>query len=172
MSDTTRSMMIRLAATLPKGSSERKALLSVIALDKTVGFKLEAMSLGPQRVVFSLSFVSPDWDKDRAGFEAFAGNDIYAADGVHLVVSKVSRAGEQAVERELSRGARVVSQMMTKAGATPEFKFSPIRPSRWGDAQVQAKTNGGFILPPTLNLDTVVQAIKMALGRLGWPVQA
>lgn len=31
MSDTTRSKMIRLAATMPAGSSERKALLSVLA---------------------------------------------------------------------------------------------------------------------------------------------
>jgi hypothetical protein len=35
MADTLRSKMIRLAASMPKGSSERKALLDVLAGDRT-----------------------------------------------------------------------------------------------------------------------------------------
>ena len=45
MSDTTRSKMIRLAATMPKGSSERKALLSVIAADRMAALDATSMSM-------------------------------------------------------------------------------------------------------------------------------
>jgi len=60
MSDTLRSQTIRLAASLPKGSPKRIALLDVLALNKTaaslkdmkdeLSFALEEAGLGPSDV--------------------------------------------------------------------------------------------------------------------------
>lgn len=59
MANTLRSKMIRLAATMPKGSSERKALLDVLA-----STRLDADVMDIMRLIHETRRVRHGWERD------------------------------------------------------------------------------------------------------------